>query len=73
MNRIKKLIAVALSAATVASVGVIGGTVTAGASGTGAGLAEYALNAYYEGWSYVCCATRSLTVWTGVMSATACP
>lgn len=53
MNRIKKLIAVALSAATVASVSVIGGTFTAGASGTGAGLAEYALNAYYEGWSYV--------------------
>lgn len=53
MNRIKKLIAVALSAATVASVGVCGGSLSAGASGTGAGLAEYALNAYYEGWSYV--------------------
>ena len=53
MNRIKKFIAVALSTATVASVAVAGSGVSVGASGTGAGLAEYALNAYYEGWSYV--------------------
>ena len=53
MNRIKKLIAVALSAVTVASVGVVGSSISAGASGTGAGLAEYSLNAYYSGWSYV--------------------
>ena len=53
MNKIKKLVAVALSTVTVASVGVLGSGVSAGASGTGAGLAEYALNAYYEGWSYV--------------------
>lgn len=53
MNRIKKLVAVALSTVTAASVGVVSGAVSAGASGTGAGLAEYALNAYYEGWSYV--------------------
>ena len=53
MNRMKKLIAVALSTVTVASVGAVGGSISAGASGTGAGLAEYALNAYYEGWSYV--------------------
>ena len=53
MNKFKKVVAVALSAVTVASVGVVGGSVSVGASGTGAGLAEYALNAYYEGWSYV--------------------
>lgn len=53
MNKIKKVVAVALSAVTVAGVGVAGGSISVGASGTGAGLAEYALNAYYEGWSYV--------------------
>lgn len=53
MNKFKKVVAVALSAVTVASVGVVGGSISVGASGTGAGLAEYALNAYYEGWSYV--------------------
>ena len=53
MNRIKKFVAAALSVATVASVGVMGGGISAGASGTGAGLAEYALGAYYDGWSYV--------------------
>ena len=29
------------------------GTISPAASGTGVGLAEWALNAYYEGWSYV--------------------
>ena len=53
MNKIKKLVAVVLSTATVASVSLCGTSMSAGASGTGAGLAEYALNAYYEGWSYV--------------------
>ena len=53
MNKIKKIIAVALSTATIASVGVGGASFSAGASGTGAGLAEHALNAYYEGWDYV--------------------
>ena len=53
MNRMKKLVAVALSAVTVAGVAVGSGCFSVGASGTGAGLAEYALNAYYEGWSYV--------------------
>lgn len=53
MNRIKKLVAVALSTVTVAGVGVVSGGITAGASGTGAGLAEHALNAYYEKWDYV--------------------
>ena len=53
MNRMKKVLAVTLSAATIGSVAVAGTGMSAGASGTGAGLAEYALNAYYEGWSYV--------------------
>ena len=53
MNKIKKLVAVVLSTATVASVSLCGTSMSAGASGTGAGLAEYALNAYYEGWGYV--------------------
>lgn len=52
MHRIKKLTAVILSTLTVSSVCVVGG-MSAGASGTGAGLAEYALNAYNEHWSYV--------------------
>ncbi|MBR1483203.1 MAG: peptidoglycan-binding protein [Ruminococcus sp.] len=52
MHRIKKLTAVILSTLTVSSVCVFGG-MNASASGTGAGLAEHCLNAYYEGWSYV--------------------
>ncbi len=53
MQRIKKLTAIILSILTVSSVFVFGGTFSAGASGTGAGLAEWALNAYYSGWTYV--------------------
>lgn len=53
MHRMKKLIAVALSVVTIGSASVIGSNLSAGASGTGAGLAEWALNAYYSGWSYV--------------------
>lgn len=53
MHRIKKLTAIILSVLTVSSVFVFGSTASVGASGTGAGLAEWALNAYYEGWSYV--------------------
>lgn len=52
MQRIKKLTAIILSILVVSSVCVFG-SVSAGASGTGAGLAEWALNAYYSGWSYV--------------------
>lgn len=51
MHRIKKLTAVILSVLTISSVSAVG-SFTAGASGTGAGLAEWALNAYNEGWSY---------------------
>lgn len=53
MHRIKKLTAIILSILTLSSVCVFGATTSASASGTGAGLAEYALNAYYSGWSYV--------------------
>lgn len=53
MHRIKKLTAIILSILTLSSVCVFGAAVSASASGTGAGLAEYALNAYYSGWSYV--------------------
>lgn len=53
MHRIKKLTAIILSVLTLSSVCVFGATSSASASGTGAGLAEYALNAYYSGWSYV--------------------
>ena len=52
MHRIKKLTAVILSTLTVSSVCVFSG-LNASASGTGAGLAEYCLNAYNQGWSYV--------------------
>lgn len=51
MHRIKKLTAVILSVLTISSVSAVG-SFTAGASGTGAGLAEWSLNAYNEGWSY---------------------
>ena len=53
MHRIRKLTAVTLSVLTVSGVCVAGTNLSASASGTGAGLAEYALNAYYSGWSYV--------------------
>lgn len=53
MQRIKKLTAIILSILTLSSVCVFGSAFSAGASGTGAGLAEWALNAYYDGWSYV--------------------
>lgn len=53
MHRIKKLTAIILSILTLSSVCVFGAATSASASGTGAGLAEYALNAYYSGWSYV--------------------
>ena len=39
-------------AAVIASICVVG-TVSSSASGTGVGLAEWALNAYYSNWSYV--------------------
>lgn len=52
MHRLKKLVAVILCILMISSICVFGSSVTAGASGTGAGLAEWALNAYNSGWSY---------------------
>lgn len=53
MQRIKKLTAIILSILTLSSICVFGTSTSASASGTGAGLAEWALNAYYSGWAYV--------------------
>lgn len=53
MHRIKKLAAVSLSILTASGACVFSGGISAGASGTGAGLAEWALDAYSSGWAYV--------------------
>lgn len=53
MNRLKRLAAIALSIVILSGVCVFGSSFSAGAKATGAGLAEYALNAYYSGWRYV--------------------
>ena len=52
MKKFKKIISIVMIAAVIASVVVVG-TVSSSASGTGVGLAEWALNAYYSKWSYV--------------------
>ena len=51
-KKFKKIISIIMIAAVIASVCVVG-TVSSSASGTGVGLAEWALNAYYSKWSYV--------------------
>lgn len=53
MQRSKKIASVLLSVTMLSGACVAGSSTTAHASGTGAGLAEWALNAYYSGWSYV--------------------
>lgn len=53
MQRSKKVASVLLSVTMLSGACAVGGSTTAHASGTGAGLAEWALNAYYSGWSYV--------------------
>ena len=52
MKKFKKIISIVMIAAVIASIVVVG-TVSSSASGTGVGLAEWALNAYYSKWSYV--------------------
>jgi peptidoglycan hydrolase-like protein with peptidoglycan-binding domain len=52
MRHLKKILAVAVAIVVIASVCVVG-SLTSHASGTGAGLAEWALNAYNSGWKYV--------------------
>ena len=51
-RHIKKILTVSLALIILASV-CLAGTISPSASGTGAGLAEWALNAYYSHWSYV--------------------
>lgn len=53
MQRIKKTTAILLSVVTLSSTCVFSTSISAQASSTGAGLAEWALNAYYSGWDYV--------------------
>ena len=53
MQRIKKTTAMLLSVVTLSSACVFSTSISAQASSTGAGLAEWALNAYYSGWDYV--------------------
>lgn len=52
MKKLKIIISIIMVAAVIATVCVVS-TVSSGASGTGVGLAEWALNAYYSNWSYV--------------------
>lgn len=52
MKVFKKVLSIIMIAAVIASVFVMT-TVSSGAAATGAGLAEWALKAYNEGWSYV--------------------
>lgn len=54
MNRLRKVISLILILTVMVTVTIVGGAMThTSAAGTGAGLAEHALNAYYSGWSYV--------------------
>ena len=53
LSRFKKIISAILSVGIVAGVAIPATSLSAGAASTGAGLAEHALNAYYEEWSYV--------------------
>ncbi len=52
MKSIKRVLSITIIIALLACICVMS-TVSSSASGTGAGLAEWALNAYYSGWSYV--------------------
>ena len=51
-RNLKKILTISLALIILASV-CLAGTISSNASGTGAGLAEWALNAYYSHWSYV--------------------
>lgn len=53
MNHLRKVLSLILLAAVLVSGLCFGAASSVSAAGTGAGLAEHALNAYYEGWSYV--------------------
>lgn len=51
-RNLKKILSISVAVVILASV-CLAGTMSSNASGTGAGLAEWALNAYYSHWSYV--------------------
>ena len=54
MNRLRKVISLVLIVAVMATITLVGGTMlTPAAAGTGTGLSEHVLNAYYSNWSYV--------------------
>ncbi len=53
MKHLKKIVTIIVAIAVLSSMCVIGSAFSVSASGTGAGLAEWAMNAYYEGWAYV--------------------
>ncbi len=54
MVRFRKFISLLLILITIATMAIGGNAIlNASAAGTGTGLAEHALNAYYSGWSYV--------------------
>ena len=52
MKTIKRILSITMIIALLASICIIS-TISSGASGTGAGLSEWCLNAYNSGWSYV--------------------
>lgn len=52
MKKFKRIISICIIVTLLAAICAMS-TVVTGAKGTGAGLAEWALNAYYSGWRYV--------------------
>ena len=52
MKVLKRIICIVMIAALAMSI-VVASTISPAASGSGVGLAEWAMRAYYEGWSYV--------------------
>lgn len=53
MKHLKKIVALIVTITILSSFCIVGSVFSASASGTGAGLAEWAMNAYYSGWAYV--------------------
>lgn len=53
MNHLKKIVTLIVTISILSSMCLAGTMFSASATGTGAGLAEWALNAYYSGWAYV--------------------
>lgn len=53
MKHLRKVAAIIVAITVLSSMCLAGSVFSASASGTGAGLAEWAMNAYYSGWAYV--------------------